>query len=97
MTRRTSVVAAEPLDERVVRITFADGEIHEVDLAPILAAGGVFAQMRDERHVFEQVRIDPEFGTLEWPGGIDLDPDVVRGDREPASGRALPRRVVQPS
>jgi len=34
-------------------------------------------------------------GTVVWPGGVDLDPDVLRGDREPASRKPIPRRVIQ--
>jgi hypothetical protein len=41
--------------------------------------------------------VNAEFGTIEWPGDIDLDPDVLRGDQPPASGPALPRRVIQPA
>jgi len=48
-------------------------------------------------HAFEAVSVDREFGTIVWPGHIDLDPDVLRGDQPPASGRVLPRRVVQPA
>jgi len=43
------------------------------------------------------VRVEPEFGTIAWPGDVDLDPDVLRGDYEPASGISLPRRIVQPA
>jgi len=26
---------------------------------------------------FSQVRVDPEAGTVVWPNGVDLDPDVL--------------------
>jgi hypothetical protein len=29
------------------------------------------------------VRVDPELGTVVWPNGYDLDPDVLHGDYEP--------------
>lgn len=95
-TSRTIVTDVEPLAERWVRLTFADGAVHEVDLGGLLEVGGVFAQVRDDRKAFETVGVDHEFGTIEWPGGIDLDPDVLRGDQEPASGPALARRVISP-
>jgi hypothetical protein len=82
----------EPLAERWVRLTFGDGAVHEVDLAGLLAVGGVFAPIRDEREVFEAVTVDHEFGTIAWPGDVDLDPEVLRGDQTPAWGRALPPR-----
>jgi len=91
-----TITDVEPLAERWVRLTFGHGAVHEVDLADLLSAGGVFASIRDEREVFEAVAVD-EFGTIAWPGDVDLDPDVLRGDQTPASGRALPRRVIQPA
>ena len=33
------------------------GAVHEIDLAPMLAAGGVFAPIRDDRAVFEAVSV----------------------------------------
>ena len=94
---RTTVIHVEPLAGHWLRLAFADGAVHEVDLEGLLQAGGVFAAIRDERDVFEAVSVDREFGTIVWPGSIDLDPDVLRGDQPPASGRELPRRVVQPA
>lgn len=76
-------------------MTFDDGAVHEVNLAEVLAAGGAFSEIHDNDDVFRSVRVDPEFGTVVWPGDVDLDPDVLRGDEPPASGASLPRRVVQ--
>jgi hypothetical protein len=95
--RRTTITDVEPLTGRWVRLTFADGAVHEIDLAGVLEAGGVFAAIRDDRTVFEAVAVDPAFGTIMWPGDVDLDPDVLRGDQPPASGAVIPRRVVQPA
>jgi hypothetical protein len=36
---------------------------------------------------FAQVRVDEDLGTITWPNGADLDPLVLHGDFEPASGR----------
>jgi hypothetical protein len=96
-TARTTITAAEPLTGRWVRLTFADGAVHEIDLAGVLEAGGVFAPIRDDRNIFEAVAVDHEFGTIIWPGDIDLDPDVLRGDQPPASAAAIQRRVIQPA
>ena len=43
-------------------LAFADGAIHEVDLAGLLQARGVFASIRDEHDAFEAVGVDREFG-----------------------------------
>ena len=87
----------EPLAGRWVRLTFAGGAVHEVDLADLLAVGGVFHAIRDDDDVFRAVAVDSEFGTVVWPGEVDRDPDVLRGDQPPVGATALPRRVVQPA
>ena len=87
-TSRTTITDVAALAERWLRLMFADGAVHEVDLAGVLQAGGVFARIRDDRAVFESVTVDREFGTVMWPGDVDLDPDVLRGDESPASGAA---------
>ena len=94
---RTTITDVEPLDGYSVRLWFADGAIHEVDLSHVFAHGGVFAPIRDDRSVFEAVAVDHEGGTIAWPGDVDLDPYVLRGDEQPSSGVSLPRRVVQPA
>jgi hypothetical protein len=91
-----TITTVEPLEERWVRLTFADGAVHEVDLAPVLASGGVFASIRDDRAVFEAVSVDRESHTICWPGDVDLDPYVLRGEESPASATAYPRRVITP-
>jgi hypothetical protein len=30
--------------------------------------------------------VDVVAGTICWPSGVDLDPDVLHGDHDPASG-----------
>jgi hypothetical protein len=92
---RTTVTHVEPLSGRWIRLTFADGAVHEVDLGAVFEAGGAFASIRDSDDIFQEVAVDPEFGTVAWPDGVDLDPDVLRGDQSPAGGQSLPRRVIQ--
>lgn len=94
---RTTITQVEPLSGYWLRLSFGDGAVHEVDLTMLLAAGGVLAPIRDDRETFEAVRVESEFGTIAWPGDVDLDPDVLRGDYGPASGAPLPRRIVQPA
>jgi hypothetical protein len=40
---------------------------------------------------FSQVRVDPELGTVVWPNGADLDPDVVYGRLVPKSDELVSR------
>jgi hypothetical protein len=66
-----------------------------VDPSELLSRGGVFAAVREDRDLFEQVRLKRDSRTIEWPGEIDLDPDVLYGSHEPASSIRITRRVVR--
>jgi hypothetical protein len=61
----------------VVELFFTDGSHGSVDLGPkIHLAHGVFAALKDPAF-FAEVRVDREAGTVVWPNGADLDPDVL--------------------
>lgn len=66
-----------------VRLTFTDGSRKDVDLAPYLK-GPVFEPLRDPAK-FREVAVDPELGTIVWPNGADICPDVLYHGRIPAS------------
>lgn len=74
----------EILHERVVRLRFSDGSERVVDLAPLLW-GPVFEEIANDDSFFAQVSVDSEIGTIAWPNGADLDPDVLHDDHEPAN------------
>ena len=57
-------------------LQFEDGVTGEVDIATLVPFEGVFAELRDPAR-FGAVRIDPALGTVVWPNGADLDPDVL--------------------
>jgi hypothetical protein len=77
------IIAVEPLDGFRLRLTFTDGLMREVDLSGDL--WGPMAEPLQDPAYFRQVRVDPELGTVVWPNGYDLDPDVLHGDFAPAS------------
>ena len=72
------IVAAKPLGNYRLHLQFEDGVEGVVDLAPHLSFRGVFEQLGDPAY-FAQVRVDPELGTVAWPNGADLYPDVLYG------------------
>ncbi|MFM7192421.1 MAG: DUF2442 domain-containing protein [Microcystaceae cyanobacterium] len=37
---------------------------------------GVFEPLKNPEY-FAQVKVNPELGTIQWPNGADLDPDVL--------------------
>lgn len=77
------ITDVEVLHHRVVKLSFSDGSERTVDLAPFLW-GPVFEDIAADDELFAQVKADPETGTIVWPNGADLDPDVLHGDFEPA-------------
>jgi len=72
------------VEDRVVRLWFSDGSERVVDLAPLLW-GPAFEEIARDDDLFAEVGVDPEIGTITWPNGADLDPDVLHGDHEPAN------------
>jgi Protein of unknown function (DUF2442) len=89
------VTDVEPLEGYWIRATFTDGAVKDIDLGELLAAGGVFAPIYEQRDVFEQVAVNPHSRTVEWPGEVDLDPEVLYGRYESASGHRIERRTVR--
>ena len=73
MSALIKIGAVEPLDGYWLRLTFSDGAIKDVDVGAIVGRGGVFSAIREDRRVFEQVRVNPETRTIQWPGDVDLD------------------------
>jgi len=67
-----------------VRLSLTDGSTREVDLDPYLH-GPVFEPIRADPAYFQAVRVDQELGTIVWPNGADIDPDVLILGRTPAS------------
>ena len=80
-----TVAAVRPLDAYRIELTFSDGVRGVVDLANrIVGRGGVFAPLENPEF-FRQVAVDPELGTIVWPNGADIDPDVLYHRRAPVS------------
>ncbi len=70
------VVAVQYLDGYRLHVRFEDGVEGNVDLGPVLAFTGVFEPLRDPAE-FARARVEPDLGTVCWPGGADIDPVVL--------------------
>ena len=70
------VVEVRPLGGYRLHLRFEDGVEGDLDLAKAIEFKGIFAPLRDEKE-FAKVRLHPELGTIVWPNGADLDPDVL--------------------
>jgi hypothetical protein len=69
------ITEVTPVSHGVLRLVFADGLSGEVDVLARLR-GPVFDRARIDAGCSE-ARLDVESGTVEWPGGADLAPDVL--------------------
>jgi Protein of unknown function (DUF2442) len=85
------IVSVQPRDGYRLKLRFEDGVEGVVDVAQCVPFKGVFAVLSDSKE-FAAVRIHPELGTICWPSGADLDPDVlyamVTGETIPTYGSA---------
>ena len=70
------VVEAVPLEGYRLQLRFEDGKTGVVDVSRCVRFTGVFAALGD-RAQFAAVQVNPELGTVCWPCGADLDPDVL--------------------
>ncbi|MEZ5375380.1 MAG: DUF2442 domain-containing protein [Acidimicrobiales bacterium] len=91
MSRPARVASVEYLGDRLLRLVFTDGLVRELDFAGALP--GVLAAVDDDV-VFGAAGVDAVAGTLSWPIGVDLDPDVLHGG-ETASGAFAPSVVSE--
>lgn len=86
------IVEVRALGPYRLHVRFEDGKSGEVDLAQIIRFEGVFAPLKDQTQ-FSQVRLNRELGTVEWPCGADLDPDVLYAR---VTGQPIPEFKSQP-
>jgi hypothetical protein len=64
----------KPMDGHRVQLTLTDGGVIERDLGPMLT-GAIFSEIRSDETRFREIRV--EGGTLVWPNGGDICPDVL--------------------
>ena len=91
MSRPARVASVEYLGGRVLRLVFTDDVVRELDFDSVLPG---FLAAVDDDEVFPSASVDPVAGTLSWPVGVDLDPDVLRGTEVAADARR-PRLVSE--
>jgi hypothetical protein len=72
---------AIPLEGRRLRLTLSDGSVVERDITDLLW-GPVFERLRSDDAYFRRVRA--RYGTVTWPGNMDLAPEtLIWGDDYP--------------
>jgi hypothetical protein len=71
------VTKVRPLEPRRLELEFADGLQAVVDLDQVISQyQGVFLPLLNADY-FRQVTLNQELGTVVWPNGADICPDVL--------------------
>jgi hypothetical protein len=81
-----------PLEPYRLRLKLTDGSVIERDVAKLMI-GPVFEALKTSSDLFRQVIV--ENGTVVWPNGADLCPDVlIWGGAPPEKATSPPRQLV---
>jgi len=70
------IVEARYLGGYKVYLKYEDGVEGEIDLAEFIKFEGVFEPLKEPER-FMELYLNKELGTICWPCGADLDPDVL--------------------
>jgi hypothetical protein len=70
------VIEVRPLTGHRLWLRFEDGVEGELDIATLVTFEGVFESLADPA-TFAAVRVDPDLGTICWPNGADIAPEVL--------------------
>lgn len=69
------ITDVEVIGDHKLRLTFEDGIVGDVAFDDS-EWHGVLAPLRDP-DVFAQVGVDPQLGTIVWPGDLDMAPEPL--------------------
>ena len=78
---------AKYLSEYKLLLTFEDGNLRQVDLAPHLD-GKVFEPLKDLDN-FTTVQVNRDLDTIVWKNGADMSPDFLYEISVPVADSAL--------
>ena len=85
MTKLVRVRAVEPKEKFTVFVQFTDGLQKHINLEPYLH-GPIFELIRNNVSGFHAMFVDE--GTIVWPNGADIDPEVLYYKLTPAWSRS---------
>lgn len=70
------IISVQPVENYRLYLKFEDNQEGVVDISQLIEFTGIFAPLQDLAY-FKQVKLNPEWGTIYWDNGADLDPDVL--------------------
>jgi len=83
---------ATPIEAFRLRLKLTDGSVIERNIANLMI-GPVFEALKSNSDLFRQVKV--ENGTVVWPNGADLCPDVlIWGGAPPKKATSPPKLLV---
>ena len=69
------VTGVEVIGDHRLRLTFEDGVVGDVEFDRSEWQG--VAEPLADQSFFAQVRVEPELGTITWPNGYDMAPELL--------------------
>ncbi|MGI8965991.1 MAG: DUF2442 domain-containing protein [Limisphaerales bacterium] len=79
MSEMNEVKACRVLEEYKIELIFSDGFCGVIDFENhVKQARGPMLKPLQDLKIFHQAGIDSELGTIAWPNGYDICPDVLR-------------------
>lgn len=75
MSQFIRVQSIEPRDGWIMHVQFTNGEHRDIDLTSYIVTGAIFEPVRNDAAFFRSAQV--EGGTIAWPNGADIDPDVL--------------------
>lgn len=70
------VIEVACLGDHRLLLTFEGGERREVNVRLLVPFDGIFEPLKDDSY-FRQVCVNSDVGTIVWPNGADICPDVL--------------------
>ncbi|NEP78133.1 MAG: DUF2442 domain-containing protein [Okeania sp. SIO3B3] len=70
------IIEVNHQENHLLYLKFEDGKEGIVDISQLIEFTGIFAKLQDINY-FKTVKLNPEWGTIYWENGADLDPDVL--------------------
>src|SRR6478609_11828358 len=88
------VRSATPLEGRRLRLSLTDGSVVERDIQDLLWSP-LFDRLRSDDALFRRARA--RYGTVTWPGNLDLAPETVIWDGpDPSDDSRRPEPFLRP-
>ncbi|HAT15114.1 MAG TPA: DUF2442 domain-containing protein [Microcoleaceae bacterium UBA11344] len=80
------IISVKPLEGYQLHLKFEDDREGVIDISKLIEFTGIFSPLQDLTY-FNQVKLNPEWGTIYWENGADFDPDIlysiITGERIP--------------